>query len=135
MRDWWMACSVKSTVMPSTLRRRIVSATSATRRGDRPRNGSSSIRKRGVLIRARDGDHLLLAARQGVGELLAPGAQLRERPKDLLERLAAARAGGGEIAAEQEGLEHGHVREETAALQHLGEAAAQRTEESRAWTE
>src|SRR3989442_3267512 len=71
---------------------------------------------------APDRAHLLLAARQGAGQLTLALAQAREEREDHLERVGATRA-IRRAAAELEVVAHGHRREELTALRHVSDAA------------
>ena len=66
------------------------------------------------------GHHLALAAGHGAHELLAPLAQAREEPQQLLDARSdlGARAAHG---AELEILDHGHVLEDVLALGHIAQ--------------
>ena len=66
--------------------------------------------------RAAHRDHLLLAARERSGQLLAPLVDAREELEDALEVLR--RAAGAQVGAHLQVLEHRHRREETAVLGH-----------------
>ena len=75
---------------------------------------------------ARDGEHLLLAARQRAGLLVDPLAQAREHAEHLVDvgrdpaRIGLADAA---IGAEHQVVAHALVGEDHAALRHHGEAA------------
>jgi hypothetical protein len=67
-------------------------------------------------------EHLLLAARQGSGELREALRELRKKVERTLQARAAL-APRQQVAAELQVLAHRHVREELAALGHLHQAA------------
>src|SRR5207237_9990976 len=75
--------------------------------------------------RARDGHHLLLATRHRARRLAAALAEDGKQRVDALERAGHARGIALRVGAHLEVLEHRHLREDDAALRHIGEAAAQ----------
>src|SRR2546427_11148573 len=75
--------------------------------------------------RARDGEHLLLAARQRPARLTAPLSQDREVAVDLLEQLLAAlRRDSGPVEPRAEILEHRQQAEDPTLLRHPRDAQA-----------
>ena len=91
--------------------------------GARPIDGSSSRISLGRDMRARPTrEHLLLAAREAARALGRPLGEHREERVDALEALAVARARGGQVRAHLEVVGHGELREEPAALGHVGDA-------------
>ena len=99
-----------------------MSRISAIIEGCRPSVGSSRRRTRGLgAERAGDGEHLLLAAGEGAGDLGQALAQAREEGEGAV-------AGGGAVAAghqaDLEVLGDGELGEEPAALRDPGDAVA-----------
>ena len=84
-----------------------------------PSEGSSSSSTRGrAAERARDREHLLLAARQRAAGLLQPLAQDREILEDLLGDLGGLLAPGAGARADQQVLAHRQLGEDAATLRH-----------------
>ena len=73
---------------------------------------------------ARDGDHLLLAARQRVRELSPPLADDGKQALDQSQCLVAMGAGGGVVGAQHHVVEHGEKGKQATALQHVRQALA-----------
>ena len=73
-----------------------------------------------------DGHHLLLASRERVGELPAPGPHHGEQRLHPGQGLVAMRARPGIVGAEQHVVAHGEERKEPAPLEHVGDAVARR---------
>src|SRR5712692_2732069 len=72
---------------------------------------------------AGDGQHLLLAAREGAPELPEPLLQAREVMEDALEVLWPRALPAADIGAHLQVLEHGHLREDAPPLRALGYAS------------
>src|SRR5438105_2183732 len=72
---------------------------------------------------ARDGEHLLLAARQRAAGLVAPFAEHREVGEHLVEQLLLARLGdAGAVKTGAQVFHHRQQAENAAILRHLGDA-------------
>ena len=94
-----------------------------TKSGERPSDGSSSSSSLGLAMSPRaDGQHLLLAARQGAAQLLLALLQAREEGEDPLDVPLPVRAGALDEGAHPEVLEDGHLREDLAPLRDLDDA-------------
>ena len=92
-------------------------------RGMMPRLGSSSIRKRGPRHeRARDREHLALAARERAGPLAHALPQHREEREDALEHLLAPLRVAVAERAEPQIVGDGEAAEEPATLGHERDA-------------
>ena len=74
--------------------------------------------------RAADRDHLLLAPRQGAGELLEPLLDAREQHEDARQILVELGPAAPRIGAHLEIFVDRHAREKAARLEHRGNAAA-----------
>jgi hypothetical protein len=105
--------------------RRIAPNMSSTIIGDRPSDGSSSSSRRGRAIIARAIATICCWPPDSSPAGLELSFSIGNNAQRLLERLAPARLGGRQVAAELEVLEHRHLREEAAALGHDGDAGAQ----------
>ena len=119
-------CSTSNMVSPCALIRPRSSKIAFTMTGARPEARLVQHQQPGPGHQpATDRAHLLLAARQRPRELTAPLARSRgNRSEHALERLGAARAGRRRARRQLEVLQHGHRREELAALRHVRDAAA-----------
>ena len=83
---------------PSSPSRTSISSTWATMTGASPSVGSSMIRSRGLVEqRARDREHLLLAAGELAAAMVLALGQPRERLVDALDRPGAAPHAGGKL--------------------------------------
>src|SRR5262245_10872187 len=115
----WKFCSAISTVSwNSSFSCLIMLTVCCTSSGDRPTEGSSTSRMRGADMRARDREHLLLAAAHAAREL--PAALLEHRERRIAEREVLADRVPRERPerAEEQVLLNGELGKESPAFGH-----------------
>ena len=111
--------------MPCSLIVVMISKIRSTKIGARPIDGSSSSSSFGRAISAAaDREHLLLAAGERPRLLALALGEAREEVEDAVEILVDVAALLALVGAHLEVLEHGHPREDAAALRRLRDAHA-----------
>ena len=121
-----ISCSTSSTAVPASRNCAAAASTRSTSTGERPADGSSSIKRRGSAHQAlRHRQHLLLAARQGHGAVVALLGDLRKERQRLLDarrELGALHA----VTRQHDVVVHAELGEDAMALDHVHQSGIHR---------